>query len=852
MARSTTRPSKGVPPPDGSRKKVSIKRLMILLAAGVVVLLAALFFLRAVFGGSWDVAIATASPGGTYYPVGQQLARILNRLPAGHVRSARADSTRGSGENIRRLLDDEQPAGSAPIAFVMGPALGDAARRNERVNEELRILSRLYEDVLMILVRKGADISSVADLENKRIFTGLDSSGTRLAADQVLREAEVFLSDENRDDSESFNKAASRLINDSLDAAFFMAAMPARAVAMPLDTGKVDLLSLDSTIVDRLCAEVEGGGFEKYTIPANTFPNQPSTIHTVSAPVFLIARSDMHGRLALTILGALFDNLEDLLLAHPKAQDIRVTEAFNTAGLSLGLHPGARKFERKQERVLLIATGALNGKYHHLGRRIQSLLEERRIRSRWIPWFIEKRRKRTRLVQTDGSFANAELIKRRSTIAIMQYDAALATRFGEPSFVYSVERAELDSAQVVPEIRRIAALHEEIVHVIARRDKLESLGEWNRRNARAFDRQGITTLNELAEAGRGLASEGELLRVGLGPEKSATRAVAEAILQHHHIDSSSVTRTFLPVADMVSRLHGGEIDLGVFVSYVPGEALKTVLNDPTFRLLSLGSQETAPLTHTVFTASTIEPGTYGCQRAGEPPVQTISTRAVLVTRDDLPFDIKAITRAVFEGEAYLGIEGGADTMAARLPSVPLHGSAESAYRELGLRPAKPRIDRIALTWRLLACLVILAGAYKGLIALLRERTSKAISRRILAIPLTADVPDSVERLAEIRDEIRERVRKRWWRMGELDKQRWQDLRMLINGRIVEAKENLTRAIATDVGAIAVDRELDEATRALRCESLERRIWEYYREGELDSAHLQLLRGLLGECTSART
>ncbi len=69
---------------------------------------------------------------------------------------------------------------------------------------------------------------------------------------------------------------------------------------------------------------------------------------------------------------------------------------------------------------------------------------------------------------------------------------------------------------------------------------------------------------------------------------------------------------------------------------------------------------------------------------------------------------------------------------------------------------------------------------------------------------------------------------------------------LINARIREAKEILSRALVADIRGVTLDPELDETTRQRRYESIEGCVWEYFEKGELDSSHLKMLRDLLRE------
>lgn len=773
--------------------------------------------------GPWEqVTISTATRGGTYYILGSQLARVLERLPGNPIKHVKAELSRGSQENIQRLIKSQ-----ADVALVQGPALTEAVRENPDARQKLRVLVRLYPDVVQIVVRKDAGIKSLTDLRNKRVYIGAQSSGTRMLATHILETVGLSEGKYTADDAVSYTEAAERLINGEIDAAIYAAGKPTEAVRTALESGKGKLISLDENTVQKLTQGKDGIGLVEKQVPASFYQNQLERAHTVGADVFLVCRNDLPQDLAYLIVEALFDKISDLLLAHTVAQDIKLTSAFEVPE-GLALHPGTRKFQENERGALLIATGAVNGKYYHTGKMIRLLLKERGIHAR--------------VVHTDGSLENAKLLRTRPTIAIMQYDAALASRLGQPEFVYNVDLDEVSiSIPEVENIRRIAVLHQEKVHIIMRRDKLASIEEklkWGPAT--------IATLSELAEAIKELPAREKKLRICLGASNSGTQVVAQVILKHHNIELTSIIPSFLSVSDMVNRLHSGEIDMGFFVSHVPSEAVKTILNDETIRLLSLGPKERAPMAGTVFSTSTIEPGMYGSQKEDEPAIQTVTTRAVLVTTEDLPFDVKTITKAIFEEYAFLGIAGGKDSMAVDLSSLPLHPAARAYYQAAKLLPSKPPIDWLGHMWRGLASLAILLGGYKSLIVLRRDRTRNRIGRRIFSIQLQANVPDSIDRLRQIRDEIRVCAQRRWWQSGELDKPRWRHLQDLIDGRIRDAKNNLTLALVSEIRSVAQNDDLDETALRGRRGELEKRLWTFLENGQLDISQHELLLGMLGD------
>ena len=207
-----------------------------------------------------------------------------------------------------------------------------------------------------------------------------------------------------------------------------------------------------SGIIERL---PNFGNFAEVVIPPATYRNQKASVHTVGAQTLLLCRKDLDKDLAYLVESALFDSLDKF--SH--VQEMKLHRMLDEAGLPEGitLHPGAKAFKRKEEKRLIIATGAIDGKYWNLGKTIQSLLEQRGIR--------------TRVIRTDGSLENVRILTERPGLAIMQYDIALASHTDAPRRIYKKPLPAGIDIPPVSRLRRIAKLHEEKAHIIVSREK---------------------------------------------------------------------------------------------------------------------------------------------------------------------------------------------------------------------------------------------------------------------------------------------------------------------------------------------------------------------------------------------
>ena len=419
---------------------------------------------------------------------------------------------------------------SADLAFVQSTAL-TMASSDQR--EKLRALAGLYRDFIQVVVRGDSKIKGLADLRGRRVYIGKDNSGTKQIAEAILKGVGIVEGDYTRvGATDGFMAASRKLQNGDLDVAIITAGIPTEAVKEALEEGGCRLVTVNiSPEQIRASTPAFDQVFQQAKIPANSYEGQGESIQTLGVQVILASRKDLDADLVSLILGAVFDRIKDLLLVHSAAQDIRFQEA-SMLKLPPGmrLHPGAKRFWKQEETKLLVATGSLTGIYYDKGKVIETLLKQNGIPARAI--------------HTDGSVENASLLQDRAwpAIAIMQYDTALAVHLGRsrPVFKTEIEIKDKNGKPIkVDGLRRILAFHEEKVHILMRESGLPD---------RANPHPTVAALK-----GR---------RVCLGPEKSGTRILAQAILMHHDVPLDSIEEVFLSVPEMVHQLHGGDIEAG--------------------------------------------------------------------------------------------------------------------------------------------------------------------------------------------------------------------------------------------------------------------------------------------------
>jgi TRAP transporter TAXI family solute receptor len=98
---------------------------------------------------------------------------------------------------------------------------------------------------------------------------------------------------------------------------------------------------------DEQAREADGGLglWTRYTIPANTYPNQEKPIRTIAQPNLLCVRADVDEKVVYLIAKAIHENLAFLKSMHTATATISIDKAL--LGLPLPLHPGAVRYYRE-------------------------------------------------------------------------------------------------------------------------------------------------------------------------------------------------------------------------------------------------------------------------------------------------------------------------------------------------------------------------------------------------------------------------------------------------------------------------------------------------------------------------
>lgn len=291
--------------------------------------------------------LATATTGGTYYPVGVAISTLTKvKLQPKQKIGMSAINSAGSGENIKLLRDNEVQFAILQGLFGYYAWNGKGPVENDGPQKELRSVSMLWQNVehFTILADK-AKTGTIADLENlkgERMALGAKNSGT-------IGSNKFLLGNLGIDAEKSFElvyggygPSADALQNGQIAGLGIPGGAPTGAITRVMAAMGDKIKILDFT--DEQAKKADGGFdlYTRYVIKAGTYPGQAKDINTIAQPNFLAVRADVDEEAVYLITKTIYENLPFLNAIHKATSVMALEKAL--AGLPMPLHPGAAKY----------------------------------------------------------------------------------------------------------------------------------------------------------------------------------------------------------------------------------------------------------------------------------------------------------------------------------------------------------------------------------------------------------------------------------------------------------------------------------------------------------------------------
>jgi TRAP transporter TAXI family solute receptor len=293
------------------------------------------------------VTIGWGSTTGLYYPTAVGIAKIVN--DAGIDVRANARSTGASVFNAKAIGDGQLQMGLMQnnIALYAYKGEGVAAFAGKPITT-LRGLATLYPEVVHILARKDADIKTLADLKDKRVYVGDVGSGTEQDARNIMGAYGVTMDDLKSAIRGSAGDAVNLLRDGRIDAMFYTVGVGAAAIVEAAQTAPVTVIAISPEKIKEL--------HEKYsfytpiTIPGGTYPDLPDAVTTVTLKATLVGSSELPEEAVYEFMKTVFHDKLQAFYDDIQNPNLKTYFKVDTAleGMPIPLHPGAVKFYKEE------------------------------------------------------------------------------------------------------------------------------------------------------------------------------------------------------------------------------------------------------------------------------------------------------------------------------------------------------------------------------------------------------------------------------------------------------------------------------------------------------------------------
>jgi hypothetical protein len=255
-----------------------------------------------------------------------------------------AGASGGSVENLRKTNSGQYAMGVVYSGHVYLGRNG-LMKNDAKKYEDVLAVSYFYGAPAQLVVKRGSGITSLKDLEGKKV--GVGNAGSGAFANCELFFTHMGIWDKIERNAMGYNDAAAAFGNNQLDAFWLFTAFPSGAVIMAAQQNKIDMIDLG--------AEAEASGFfkkypyfAKLAVPAGTYKGVDRDIPSFQDSALWVANSKVPADVVYTLLSKIYtpEGLAHMVNVKKTAKAMSVESGIK--GIVTPLHPGAEKFWKEK------------------------------------------------------------------------------------------------------------------------------------------------------------------------------------------------------------------------------------------------------------------------------------------------------------------------------------------------------------------------------------------------------------------------------------------------------------------------------------------------------------------------
>ncbi len=286
------------------------------------------------------LSVGTAPPGGAFFVVGGAISEVLQAHPGSIDWQVTAEATKGTQENIRRLVAGELDLALANAAITYFAVRGEGGWQTPQA---VKAVMTLAPNVAMFLTTGDSGVRAIGDLVGRRVVIGPAGAGFEYFVGPILEAHGVGWTEISALHNTQA-AAVDMLADGSAVAAFLGGAIPTASITQATSTQNILFIPFEESAVENLVERYPF--FDRVTVPGNTYRNQTDPFFGLNVgSMQLITAADRDEALIYEITRSLWENRFEVVEKHAAGRAIQPEVVVRDTGVEF--HPGAERYYRE-------------------------------------------------------------------------------------------------------------------------------------------------------------------------------------------------------------------------------------------------------------------------------------------------------------------------------------------------------------------------------------------------------------------------------------------------------------------------------------------------------------------------
>ena len=287
------------------------------------------------------IQLVGASSGGTFFLAMNGFAQLMNDK-APEWFQASAQSTAGGMEILRLLESDDADFGMGQAGVAKSAIDGTYGDGNQPKLENLASVTYMYPQVMQMIASNASGVEDFTQFADKTFCAGASGSATEQNTKDIYRVLGMEYNSKMQYTSES--QSADLMKNGQADGGNMVGPVGSAAMTDLMSTGKFHLVGFtDEQIAELLKISP---AFYEFTVPANSYANQPEPVKTFAVANWLYCSKDLDEDEVYTFVKTLYENLDDVHAIHNVLNENFSLEN-SQDGMTVPMHPGAERYYKE-------------------------------------------------------------------------------------------------------------------------------------------------------------------------------------------------------------------------------------------------------------------------------------------------------------------------------------------------------------------------------------------------------------------------------------------------------------------------------------------------------------------------